>query len=367
MRPFSTPLGLRSLLIVTAVALCTAPALAADRTPGMMQLQIGEQWVEGKPLFWSQRQVQVLARDGRLWDVSPAKVRTFRETGGDFKSYSSSDMRNQLRRELGTGFEVTGGGHYLVAHPAGERELWSKRFDDLYRSFVHYFRTRGFRLQEPEFPLVAVVWKKREDYFRYAQNDGAPIGADVLGYYSPMTNRITLYDSAQGNTNSDAWLQNAETIIHEATHQTAFNTGVHSRFALTPKWVAEGLGTMFEARGVWNSRTYTKQTDRLNLGRLNAFRRNLPQREKGTLAQLVSSDRLFDTNSGAAYAESWALTFYLVETLPREYARYLALTAARPGFEDYPSAQRLADFTSVFGGNLELVETKFLRYMAELK
>jgi hypothetical protein len=346
------------------LALCSS-APAAE--PGMMKLQIGEQWVEGKPLFWSQKQVQLLARDGRLWDVSPSTVRNFVEIGGTFKSYPGSDIRNQLRRELGPRFEVTGGGHYLVAHPAGERELWSKRFDDLYRSFVHYFRTRGFRLQEPEFPLVAVVWKKREDYYRYAQSEGAKIGPNVLGYYSPMTNRITLYDSAEKGGGSDGWLQNAETIIHEATHQTAFNTGVHSRFAMTPKWVAEGLGTMFEARGVWNSRAYTKQSDRLNQGRLQAFRHNLPRRQKGTLAQLVGSDRLFDTDANAAYSESWALTFYLVETLPREYSRYLALTAAQPGFEDYPAAKRLADFTSVFGSNLELVETKFLRYMAELK
>jgi len=353
------------ILLALAAFLCGAPSLAADAR--MMQLQIGEQWVEGKPLFWSQSQVQLLARDGRLWDVSPSKVRNFRETGGAFRSYSGSDMRNQLRRELGQGFEVTGGGHYLVAHPAGERELWSKRFDDLYRSFIHYFRTRGFRLQEPEFPLVAVVWKNREDYYRYAASEGAKIGPDVLGYYSPMTNRIALYDTAQGSTSSDGWLQNADTIIHEATHQTAFNTGVHSRFAMTPKWVAEGLGTMFEARGVWDSRAYAKQTDRLNLGRLQAFRHYLPRRKKGTLAQLVSFDRLFDADAGAAYAESWALTFYLVETLPRDYARYLALTAARPGFEDYPAAQRLADFTSIFGSNLELVETKFLRYMSELK
>ena len=348
------------------LAILSAPsALAADSK--MLKLQIGDEWVEGKALFWSQKQVQVLARDGRLWDVAPSSVRNFVDIGGSFRSYSNSDVRNHLRQELGQRFEVSGGGHYLVAHPVGERELWSKRFDDLYRSFVHYFRTRGFRLQEPEFPLVAVVWKKREDYFRYAQSEGANIGPNVLGYYSPMTNRITLYDSSDGSANSDAWLQNADTIIHEATHQTAFNTGVHSRFAMTPKWVAEGLGTMFEARGVWNSRAYTKQTDRLNQGRLQSFRRNLPRRQKGTLAQLVSSDRMFDTDGGAAYSESWALTFYLVETLPREYTRYLALTAARPGFEDYPAAERLADFTKIFGGNLELVDTNFLRFMSELK
>src|SRR5262245_20690259 len=32
-----------------------------------------------------------------------------------------------------------------------------------------------------------------------------------------------------------------DTMIHEATHQVAFNTGLHSRLGCNPKWVVEGL------------------------------------------------------------------------------------------------------------------------------
>ncbi|MBI3465917.1 MAG: hypothetical protein HY000_23110, partial [Planctomycetes bacterium] len=76
---------------VAALLLLGLSSSAPAADPGMMKLQIGEQWVEGKPLFWSQKQVQLLARDGRLWDVSPSVVRNFVEIGGAFRSYPGSD------------------------------------------------------------------------------------------------------------------------------------------------------------------------------------------------------------------------------------------------------------------------------------
>ena len=164
------------------------------------------------------------------------------------------------------------------------------------------------------------------------------------------------------------WQQNASVVIHEATHQTAFNTGVHSRWTPPPLWVAEGLATMFEAPGVHDSRHYTQQSDRINRGRLGDFRRLvLPRHRPELIAQLVASDRLFRTKPAAAYAEAWALTFYLVETQPRKYMRYLALTADRPPFTKYTPAQRTADFTAVFGDDWRMLQARLLRFMAGLE
>ena len=97
---------------------------------------------------------------------------------------------------------------------------------------------------------------------------GSPARAGVLGFYSPTSNRVTLYDQGAGASNRRAWQQNEATIIHEATHQMAFNTGVHNRFAPTPRWLAEGLGTMFEAPGVWDWRNHNQLSERINRGRL---------------------------------------------------------------------------------------------------
>ena len=93
---------------------------------------------------------------------------------------------------------------------------------------------------------------------------------DTLGHYDPTTNRVFLFDATK-DAGYD-WSENADTIIHEATHQTAYNVGVHKRFIAAPRWVVEGLATMFEARGVWNAQYDRTQTDRINRGRLLDFR-----------------------------------------------------------------------------------------------
>jgi hypothetical protein len=187
----------------------------------------------------------------------------------------------------------------------------------------------------------------------------------VLGYYSPETNRLTLYDLGG---NAKRWQDNASVVIHEATHQTAFNSGVHSRSARPPLWLAEGLATLFEARGVYDAATFAAPAERVNRGRLGDFRAVLEKRHRPeVLKSLVASDQIFQMNPGAAYAEAWAFTYFLVETEPRKYAQFFARTAARVPFSEYPPNRRLADFTAVFGADWRMLEARFLRFIADVK
>lgn len=340
-----------------------ASAAAADLS---VQLDIDGRRVVGTPLSWSKSQVLLLARDGRLWDFAPHSAKNFRKSPAAFYGYSAPEMRGALVAEFGKQYEVTGAGQYLVVHPVGQRQEWAKRFDELYRSFVHYFSVRGFTPKAPRFPLVAVIFANREAFSSYAAREGGAVRESVLGYYSPMTNRVLMYDFSAGADPRDQI--NLETIIHEATHQVAFNTGIHNRFALTPRFAAEGLGTMFEAPGVWNSRHYPRSSDRLNQYRLQAFRQfAAKRRKKGTLAEIVASDRLFQSDPEGAYAEAWAATFFLAEVEPRKYAAWLAKLAARPDFAEYSGPTRLKDFTDAFGADLGMLETRMLRYIPTLK
>lgn len=125
---------------------------------------------------------------------------------------------------------------------------------------------------------------------------------------------------------------------------------------------------MFEAPGVWNAKYDNSLADRVNRGRWRGFRDYAATRRKpGTLAGFLSSDQAFRSDAAAAYAEAWALSFYLCETQPRLYAAYLTKTAQRPLFSDYPAAERIADFQDVFGHEMKMFETKFLRYMEQVK
>jgi len=77
----------------------------------------------------------------------------------------------------------------------------------------------------------------------------------------------------------------------------------------------------------------------------------------------VTSDQAFQSDPMAPTPRPWALSFYLCETQPRLYGAYLAKTAERPLFTDYPPAERMADFQSIFGSDIKMIEAKFLRYM----
>ena len=349
------------------LALWATCASATAPSEGMIELTLRGQKLQGTPLWWGSGEVHLLGRDGRLWEFRPEEARHFRKSASHFFCYTPAEFRGELLRELGEAYEVTGTGHYLVAHPRGQGDCWSDRFEDLYRSFVQYFSVRGFRPTAPPFPLVGIVCRDHDDFARYSAGEGIRASRGLMGYYHPQSNRIIVFDTG-ASRNGEPWKQTASVLIHEATHQTAFNTGVHSRYAPPPTWVAEGLATMFEAPGVYNAREHTEASERVNRMRLNDFRTGVvPQHRPELLAAVVASDKLFAANPGAAYAEAWALSFFLMETEPRKYAKYLALTAAREPFSDYSAGQRTADFAAVFGGDWRMLEARMLRFIAGIK
>ena len=351
-------------LILTAMFITCGRAVGGP-ADFMLRTRVDGRMVEGQPLAWTDAQMLLLGRDGRLYDFDPRKAKNSRKIAPRFSGYPMSTMKEELYGEFGKHSDITTTQHYIVVHPTGQKSQWANRFEELYRSFNHYFRVRGFQPQDPPYPLVAIVFPNERDYFAYASKDGASLQPGTLGHYSPESNRVFLFD-----TRSDGgdWHLNAETIIHEATHQTAFNTGIHSRFAYAPRWLVEGLATMYEARGVYDSQTADRREDRINQGRLRDFQSFASgRRPEGYMVRLIESDSAFRINPQGAYAEAWALTFFLAETRPRHYAELLRRTASREPFADYSSRQRLADFQSVIHNDLPWLESQFLKFMEEFK
>ena len=354
------------LAVLLLIAVSSSAAAGRKSSVGMIEVTLDGRAIEGRPLVWDEHQVFLLGRDGRLHTFDPEKATEFKKTAQRFIPYSPSKIRAMLLRELGSGFEVTGTSHYMVAHRKGQHDKWAGRFEDLYRSFVRYFSIRGFKLKEPPFPLIAVVYRNQDEFMRQAAQQGTPVGRGVLGYYSTKSNRITLFDRGGSAGRSRDWQTTSSTIIHEATHQVAFNTGINSRFSPPPLWVAEGLATLFEAPGMYDSSNNRSRDDRINGGRFAAYKR-ISRTKNGELpTALVSSDGLFRLQPDVSYAESWAMTFYLVETQPRKFAQYLKKTAAHRPFTKCTSKQRVADFTSVFGKDWRMFDAQFMRFMNDL-
>jgi hypothetical protein len=350
--------------------LCLVLASSASAEPpikAMVQVRLAGETVEGQPLAWSNSLVHLLGRDGQLISFSPGSSPDLRQSSPRFYSYTPSEMRARLYTEFDDKkFAIAITQHYVVVYPKASKAPWATRFEELYKQFYHYFQVRGASLHDANCPLVAIVFPNKAAYQQYSRSHGMKISDNYWGHYARNTNRVYLFD-VQADYPQLKWDDAAALIVHEATHQTAFNTGIHSRFGDSPRWITEGLAMMFEARGVWNSGRYQQQSDRINRERLTEFRETLAKRPPHWFAQIIINDASFATREKEAYAESWAFTFYLCETNPRLYAKYLARTAAIEDFADYSPTERLRDFTDIFGDNLKLIDAQFLRYIEKLK
>ena len=92
--------------------------------------------------------------------------------------------------------------------------------------------------------------------------------------------------------NRCSWGKLSTCVVQSPQREQVVITGIHSRYGHAPRWVVEGLGTMFEARGVWDSRKYTQLSDRINHGRLQQYHRLMKHRKWSGISDLVSSTTL---------------------------------------------------------------------------
>ena len=160
------------------------------------------------------------------------------------------------------------------------------------------------------------------------------------------------------------------TIVHEATHQVAFNTGLLQRYSDLPLWLVEGMAVYFEAPEAGASRGW-RGVGKPNRLRYETFLNNLPSWNTNSLTSLIADDkRLRDPRTaGIAYADAWALTYYLLKRHPDDYVAYLKRMGAKKPYEAAPAAEsaklRLQEFTDHFGP-LDALEEDFLKTMRRL-
>jgi hypothetical protein len=350
-------------LLTTFLALCgAAPLCAADRK--MVEIEYQGQPRTGTVVRHNDTTGWFLERDGRMEPIALHEVGKFRALGS-YRPWGLMELREQLTKEFGNNFSVSSSGHYLVVATRGSGDRFAKLFDELYRQFVVAFTARGFRIQEPEYPLVAVILPDQAGFERYCQKEGVRPQPGLRGYYLPSSNRVALFDTARNGLSTVDSLD--ETVIHEATHQVAFNLGIHSRMNADPKWVVEGLATVFEREAVRVNDRRTPVAARVNPERYSWFQRlQQGSRRTGVLERLIEADEPFTTSTLDAYSEAWALTFYLLEKRPTEYVNYLRTLSRRDPFVETTPADRRNDFQSAFGRDLELLETQWQRYYRDL-
>jgi hypothetical protein len=351
--------------------------------------------------------------DGTLWSIERNELQGRERLAPRFKPLTSEELSQQLLAEYPIGFRTYTTPHYVVCYNTSRAYAqWiGSLLERLYKAFNSYWQNQGLKMHESEFPLPVVVFADRQSYDQASRSDLPAGTGNIVGFYSLRSNRINMFDltgtesvraarasgpvetgpgnivqTAARSTNSAATSNrrgslreinqmlsqpSAEplvaTIIHEATHQIAFNCGMQTRYADIPLWLCEGLAVYCEAPDLSTTRAW-RGIGRVNYPRLERFRNNLASWHEGSLEEMVrDSHRFRDPKTAVdAYADAWALNYYLIKYEPKAYVAYLKkLAEKRPLIDDEPPA-RLAEFRDHFG-DLRKLEQDFLKQMSRVK
>ncbi len=301
------------------------------------------------------------------------------------------------------GMKIEMSDHYILMHdlpPKKRGEIRASARDRLdllervYAAFMFTFMARGVDLEVPQYKLPVVFFANYNDYMQFSVRQDLSL-VMASGYWSPINNigvfydfetdeEIELYkridrdlrkeyeaakrqrspltaelkhlaDSQEVITKLIRDSRNDEVLTHECTHQLAGNTGLFPRGVYIPKWVHEGLATYFEtpSEGVWSG------PGTVNPLRLRFYHRLHASNLAPVIANVdfVVSDDLFELGfrSGNhalilhAYAQAWAMTYYLMKNYPDKLVEYYRKLGEMPPDQELSAAELLELFDRVFG------------------
>jgi hypothetical protein len=342
------------------------------------------QYVDGRIILTAQDGgLLFLGRDGLIWRILPKEITKRTVDNAPFSAYPKEEMKKRTLAELPKGFDVYQTEHYMIFYNGSKAyAVWcGSLFERLYAAFRNAWSRQGFEMTKPEFPLVALIFADKASYVSFSEKALGDAADSIFGYYEPETsNRTIMYDltgveangPARGGTGarisrflaSDNARGAVSTIVHEATHQIAFNSGLHQRLSDCPKWFSEGIAMYCETPDLGRSKGWAG-IGVVNRVRLEQFRQFLQQRRPvKSLKSLIEDDeRLIDTKQVIdAYAESWALTYFLLHKHPKEYIAYLKVLSRKQPLVKDDKAVRVAEFEKHFG-RIDALETEFVSYM----
>jgi hypothetical protein len=330
-----------------------------------------------------------LDADGALTAVPPADLQRLEELPPTetLVPTTSKELaaKTLLAMPRGSKFIITD--HFVVCYNTSDvYARWNASlYERLYKGFYRFWKEKGFELSPPRFPLVAMVFDDKEAYLKHASSefDGAE---NTIGYYHQANNRLASYDltGIEGILPPNAQVGREElinqilsrpqaertvaTIVHEACHQIAFNSGLQVRLGDNPLWLSEGLAMFFESPDP-NSSNGWGGTGKVNRHNLNVFAKYLPNRPEDSLEQLLLHDNRLRSGETLthAYAESWALTYFLLKSKPKQFVSYLKQLKLKSPGNQSTSKERIELFQACFGEDLVKIDRDFKLFIRKVR
>ncbi len=348
-----------------------------------------EQHVVGNVLVEDQEGgLLLIAPDSSLWIIPRGEIVRRETDQTPFQLLTDAAMARQLLKELPAGFRIHQTANYMICYNTSEAyaQWCGALYERLHRGFYSYWKNRGLALREPERRLVALVFDGRDSFERYSKPELGDAASVMIGYYNMRSNRVTMFDltGADGVRARDRGRSSAAhinqilsqpaaertvaTIVHEATHQLAYNSGLQTRYAADPKWVSEGIAVYFETPDLRSSKGW-RGIGGVHPSHLARYRRSLRSRTDDPLMTLLTDDARFRNSktSAQAYADAWALNYYLLRARKKDYVRYLRQLAQGQPLAELTAQQRVAQFREVFEDDLKSMSQQWQRYMLRVK
>lgn len=382
---FDSPMSMRLLFVILACC-AVVPARGIEtvlvNVDGRSKQFIGQVVVED-----SLGSMLLETDEGAMVQIMADTIKSRESDSKSLERLNKEQLANRLLEEMGPGFQVYQAKNYVVVYNTTRKyaQWTSSLLERLQRGFLAYWKKRGCDVKPPEAPLAVVIFGDKASYLNYAREELGKAAGNAIGYYSVQSNRIAMYDltgmqalrredSRRGSLHDiTAMLAEPEaaplvaTIVHEATHQIAFNCGMQKRYVDNPVWLAEGLAMFCETPDLFSNRSWSG-IGRINYERWDRYRDNANADKVQPLESLIVDDSRFRDSRTAvdAYAEAWAWTYFLITWRTDQYVAYLQEIANKPLLTPTDKQERLADFTKHFGSDFAKLEDEFNRRMSRI-
>jgi len=315
-------------------------------------------------------------RNGRLHQIPTRRLQSREDTQEPFVPFTSAELATDLLQQVPGGFEITETEHYVICSNSASEyvEFCGRLLEAVFDQYFGFMAEQKIEVTEPALRLPIVIFASSSEFQTFSARQHPEISfADTPGYYSVTDNQTLLLDltgdrsirsaSTIRRRLADKPLQVA-TVVHEAVHQLAFNSGLQVRMADNPLWLSEGLAMYFETTSSRSSLLWNRP-GLVNPRHQPGFMKLLEAKQvSGAMNTLIESDSAFlkAAEMPAAYAKAWALTHYLVREKKAGMQKFLHNIMQRKPMVGLTAEERTQEFVAAFGKLPDEMEQELVSY-----
>ncbi|MFN3153422.1 DUF1570 domain-containing protein [Bremerella sp.] len=372
--------SLSLLLVLFAAAYASADEISFERDGQRIDLK-------GQVIATHEAGVILQTPDGKMWPIQNAEIVQRNKTTAPFELQTKEQLIETVLAEMPPGSQVIETTHYVVAYNTSRAYAqWvASMLERLHRGFTSYWTQRGMKLEESPQPLVALVFDNQDSFAQYGQAELGDAAKSVIGFYSMHTNYVVMFDLTGGGAGDSSrrtigtrdiqrlmsrpdFQWSLATIVHEATHQLAFNSGLQKRYADVPLWFSEGLAIYFETPDVSSSRGW-RGIGQVSVPRLKQFQQAARESSQPFLPDMLTNDDSLRKAATAMdrYSQAWAVTYFLQKRKPEQYDAYLKELSEIQPLHDPSQTERVRLFQKHFGADVMELENEVRQMMLGLR